>query len=159
MASKQEKEAAALAARAAARAKLQQAGQLNDPVQSQVGLLNATRNLLAARTAAGLTGGGGSSAANAGGGGSAPSAWLQAPQGYFFHRESGTTQWAQPPQAGEPFSPLPAGWHAAGSREDGGGPRYYYTPSFTNARGCVGQIRTWEVPAHPPNTGFVLPGM
>ena len=172
MASKDERERAALAARAAARAQLSAAGQVLPQAYGAMpsgggggggaGLTEQTRSLLAACKAAGLDTSGrpsagassSSSSSSSGGGG-----WAQAPQGFYFHPASGVAQWAAPPAAGAqraaPPAPLPQGWFLADSAE---GP-YYYTASFTNARGVVGQLRTWERPSAPPATGALTAGM
>jgi hypothetical protein len=170
MASKDERERAALAARAAARAQLSAAGQVLPQaygaampgggvgVGGGAGLTEQTRSLLAACKAAGLdttgrpsAGASSSSGSSNGGGG-----WVQAPQGFYFHPPSGVAQWAAPPAASaQPPAPLPQGWFLADSAE---GP-YYYTASFTNARGVVGQLRTWERPSAPPATGALTAGM
>lgn len=159
---KEERERAALAARAAARAQLAAAGQvLPTPALpgaaaapgAPLGLTEQTRSLLAARNATDAA----ASAASAreGASGSAASAgWAQAPQGFFFHEKGGLVQWADP-RAAPSTAPLPQGWFVG----EGAGKPYYYTALFTNARGVEGQLCTWERPAAPPNFSNLTAGM
>jgi hypothetical protein len=152
------REAAALAARAAARAKLAAAGQLlptagagalvPPPSRHFLEGLDPARKLLAARAAFGESGGGG----GGGGGGAVPVGWAVAEDGsgrrYYYSRELGRSQWVRPADAaGGP--PLPAGWFEA---EAGGGARYFFTAAFTNVAGAVGSLVTWERPTAPPLT-------
>jgi hypothetical protein len=160
MHSKEDKERAALAARAAAKAHLSAVGQTLPPPAFKPGSLSLssaplalseeTRKLLASRVALGGAGSSssGSSSSSSGSSGSGKSSdWVQSPQGFYFHQPSGIAQWAAPKGAAAGTSPLPSGWHLADSPE---GP-YYYTAHFTNARGQEGQLVTWQRPTAPPH--------
>ena len=169
---KEAREAAALSARAAARAKLSAAGQVLPPAPGAPAYLlssaapttllaglDVSAKLLAARSAfssqGGEGGGGNGSGGDGSGGGSGgavpvPVGWAAAEDGggrrYYYSRTLARSTWVRPSDAsGGP--PLPPGWFEA---EAGGGSRYFFTAPFTNAQGAQGSLVTWERPTTAP---------
>ncbi len=164
---KEAREAAALAARAAARAKLSAAGQVLPPAPGApvyllsssapttlLAGLDVSAKLLAARSAFSSQGGEGGGGSGGSGGDSSgapvPVGWAAAEDGggrrYYYSRTLARSTWVRPSDAsGGP--PLPPGWFEA---EAGGGSRYFFTAPFTNAQGAQGSLVTWERPSAPP---------
>lgn len=159
---KEAREAVALAARAAARAKLAAAGQVlpsapgasaPPPAPSSFLAMDPSRKLLAVRTAFSLAGAVGVGGGGGGGGssGGVPVGWSSAEDGagrrYYYSRTLARSSWVRPSDGGSGGASLPSGWWEA---EAWGGARYYFSAPFTNAQGVQGSLVTWERPSKSP---------
>ena len=147
-----DREATALAARAAARAKLAAAGQLlpsNSLLGSGAGSAGGdnTRRLVAARAAFKSLQSADAPSNRAEP--ALPQGWAPARdaagRGYYFEKSTGRASWSAGEATG---APLPRGWWRAESSSG----TYYYTAPFVNSNGVAGSLVTWEEPhASPPS--------